>query len=97
MNECDDNQGYCEQLCVNSEGSYECVCNIGYMLRADRLSCELIAQADSQFLYYFVHKLFAVQTYVPQFLIEIKNSAISYISYPRPTTHAVINLLITYL
>lgn len=32
INECEKNNGACEQICVNSPGSYKCQCNDGYDL-----------------------------------------------------------------
>lgn len=39
INECENNNGRCEQICVNSEGAYECVCNVGYRLSQDGRRC----------------------------------------------------------
>ena len=39
INECENNNGRCEQICVNSEGAYECVCNVGYRLSHDGRRC----------------------------------------------------------
>ena len=33
------NNGGCSTRCSNKEGSFECSCNHGYKLAADRLSC----------------------------------------------------------
>lgn len=32
VNECTDNNGGCDQKCINSPGSYACVCNVGFEL-----------------------------------------------------------------
>ena len=32
--------GMCSQVCVNTPGSYECQCNIGYRLTSDGFTCE---------------------------------------------------------
>ena len=32
--------GMCSQVCVNTPGSYECQCNIGYRLSSDGFTCE---------------------------------------------------------
>ena len=38
--ECDDNNGVgCSQLCNNTEGSYVCLCNSGYVLDSDGKTC----------------------------------------------------------
>ena len=40
INECDDNNGGCEDSCVNTEGSYFCECrNQGLKLSKDRHEC----------------------------------------------------------
>ena len=40
VDECRDSHGGCEHECVNSQGSYQCVCHEGYTLRSDRRTCE---------------------------------------------------------
>jgi len=40
VDECRDSHGGCEHECVNSQGSYQCVCHEGYTLRPDRRTCE---------------------------------------------------------
>ena len=39
INECDDNNGGCEQTCVNTDGSYHCECEVGFMLQPDGQHC----------------------------------------------------------
>ena len=38
--ECSTNNGGCEAICTNSEGSFECSCHRGYTLSANLLFCE---------------------------------------------------------
>ena len=38
-NECQTNNGSCEQVCTNSVGSFECSCNQGYSLASDGFNC----------------------------------------------------------
>ena len=39
VNECDTNNGGCEQNCNNNVGSYSCTCDIGYQLGNDYHEC----------------------------------------------------------
>lgn len=39
MDECLEDTDLCEQICVNSVGSYVCECNEGYRLNGDGLAC----------------------------------------------------------
>ncbi|XP_038060664.1 bone morphogenetic protein 1 homolog isoform X1 [Patiria miniata] len=39
--ECSKNNGGCEQICVNTIGSYRCECEPGFELKADGESCEV--------------------------------------------------------
>ena len=40
MDECDQENGNCEQQCANSDGSYKCRCGDGFALRDDGRTCE---------------------------------------------------------
>ena len=40
MNECADNNGGCEQDCVNQAGSFQCQCVQGFNISSDGQSCE---------------------------------------------------------
>ena len=39
INECETNNGGCQQICTNVFGSYFCTCNNGYNLMIDGHSC----------------------------------------------------------
>ena len=39
VNECLNNNGGCDQICVNTASSLECQCRRGYQLQSDRRSC----------------------------------------------------------
>ena len=38
-NECQTNNGGCEQVCTNTVGSFECSCNQGFSLSSDGANC----------------------------------------------------------
>ena len=40
IDECATNNGECDQVCVNNEGSFECQCNDGYELENDNTACK---------------------------------------------------------
>ena len=40
VDECQTNNGECNQTCTNTPGSFECSCGIGYNLAANNLDCE---------------------------------------------------------
>lgn len=40
IEECSLNTDNCQMLCVNSAGSFECQCNSGYQLNADKKNCD---------------------------------------------------------
>ena len=39
IDECDDENGDCDQTCVNEEGTYHCECLSGYILDEDKMRC----------------------------------------------------------
>ena len=39
-NECGNNDGGCNQTCVNTVGSYNCECDEGYNLNSDEHGCD---------------------------------------------------------
>ena len=39
IDECSTNKGNCSQICTNTDGSYVCSCQSGYLLGADRKTC----------------------------------------------------------
>ena len=41
INECLTNNGGCDHTCINTEGSFECLCNTSYILAADNKTCVL--------------------------------------------------------
>lgn len=45
INECEDNNGGCENACVNTEGGYYCECPEGFVLRADGKTCAIVCHS----------------------------------------------------
>ena len=46
-NACDDGNGGCKQVCVNDgPGLVHCACKEGFVLMADKLSCQISEMAD---------------------------------------------------
>lgn len=41
MNLCGTFENLCSQICENTEGSYICKCNPGYVLMSDNISCQM--------------------------------------------------------
>ena len=39
INECLTNNGGCQQLCHNAQGSFTCDCNVGYTLNSNKKKC----------------------------------------------------------
>ena len=39
INECSLNIDGCDQVCINTVGSFQCSCNRGYTLNPDRIMC----------------------------------------------------------
>lgn len=39
LNECREGTSDCEQICENNAGSYTCICDQGYILDVDGVSC----------------------------------------------------------
>ena len=39
IDECSSGNGGCQQICVNTNGSYHCTCQTGFSLNTDNSSC----------------------------------------------------------
>ena len=65
VNECRSGSNDCEELCVNTEGSYECDCSVGYTHATDGLNCigENERQTDT-----VVCSLIMLMTLVPYYV-----------------------------
>jgi hypothetical protein len=40
INECEFENGGCAQTCINTQGSFECACDIGYTIAANISECD---------------------------------------------------------
>ena len=40
VDECEANNGGCEQTCTDNEGGYECTCGTGWSLNKNKHSCD---------------------------------------------------------
>ena len=40
INECEESKELCEHNCINTNGSYYCSCNLGYVLEDNNSSCD---------------------------------------------------------
>ena len=40
IDECQTNNGGCNQTCTNTDGSFECSCVTGYILMMDDMGCD---------------------------------------------------------
>ena len=48
INECSTNNGGCAQICTNTEGSFECNCESGYILNVDNKTCNDIDECTNE-------------------------------------------------
>ena len=40
IDECGENNGGCSQVCIETKGSFECQCEVGYLLDSDKRTCK---------------------------------------------------------
>lgn len=48
IDECSEGLADCEQLCVNTPGSFSCKCENGFLLRGDNKTCEESVTSNSE-------------------------------------------------
>ena len=49
VNECNDHNGFCQQICENAVGSFVCVCRAGFRLNEDKRTCSSEYDLDGFF------------------------------------------------
>ena len=47
INECQNDNGKCDQICVNEIGSYHCDCRTGYKLDKDEFNCQSTCKCNT--------------------------------------------------
>ncbi|XP_028401634.1 mucin-like protein [Dendronephthya gigantea] len=47
IDECEQKKHSCEMVCKNNAGSYDCSCNLGYVLNADQKNCDDVNECTS--------------------------------------------------
>ena len=52
---CSDNNGGCSQICTNTEGSFICECNIGFVLDNDGATCNGEYYVHETYTYVFTN------------------------------------------
>ena len=50
IDECNDFLGDCEQICINTEGSYTCECDWGFELNDDNTSCNDVNECETRII-----------------------------------------------
>uniref|UniRef100_A0A1A9W8J7 EGF-like domain-containing protein n=1 Tax=Glossina brevipalpis TaxID=37001 RepID=A0A1A9W8J7_9MUSC len=51
INECEETYGICSQKCRNFPGTFQCICDDGYVLNADKLSCSALSEEEALLFY----------------------------------------------
>ena len=64
MDECQINNGGCAQICVNTDGSFQCSCNSGYILAADNMGCD----GKGEILHTVIKNISIAWLFAPQLL-----------------------------
>ena len=75
IDECDTNNGGCEQMCTNSVGSFMCLCNSGYIINSDDSS---MCDGESHInLHYHAFKCVAVFYFILQILMSVPQTMVA--------------------
>ena len=54
VNECENNNGYCEHTCQNVYGSYWCTCSEGFKVDSNRKTCSGKVKSQGHIIVIFV-------------------------------------------
>ena len=88
IDECQINNGGCEQVCTNTAGSFECSCPTGYVLAADGANCT--GKPTTQCLHSHVTLIMIDLNYLPGINVRVLLMQ----SYPVQMNHESICMLI---
>ena len=75
-NECIVNNGDCSQMCTNSNGSYACICNSGYLLALDNRTCAGTSTTKEEYSALSYHALKTLMNVQHSTEIAIKSASI---------------------
>ena len=71
MDECDTDNGGCNQTCTNTQGSFECSCDVGYVLAVDDLNCDGKRHSNKSMYKGFPLQLLGVVN-IPLYFLHLK-------------------------
>ena len=63
--------GECEQICINTNGSFICECNPGYQLNEDSMTCS--GMYDTYYEHKYRYKYIHVRTYIHTYNYKMNN------------------------
>ncbi|XP_062829720.1 epidermal growth factor-like protein 8 isoform X2 [Anolis carolinensis] len=72
VDECRASIDFCQQHCVNTEGSYYCQCNPGYALEPDGKSCRVLPTAQAAPLLSIKGQVLGIQETIPNEIQELQ-------------------------
>ena len=56
IDECSDGTHNCSQICINTNGSFICECNGGFLLDTDRATCKGMQKNMYMYIYIYIVK-----------------------------------------
>ena len=88
IDECSNGTHICSQICTNTEGSFICGCNSGFLLGADGATC---TGMQKQFVA-FIHTYNTINKYILRYIIINVHSYILYTEIHKYTLCIIIYL-----